>query len=202
VVATKPIESRRPAPHEGTPCGAQPLGGGVVDHDDELVRRRHRLAAACRTIICARTPGIEPSCVTDVEPSAVRTFSRRPAKQNEPLYLPSAVVTSCQTGAASWRRSHPKIQRLNKISVSVGKVDFSMGPAPGRCGANFNPRGHDHRLAFTEVLCVAKIKKLVEVIELIDVVLPAVNRPRKRLPAAIDELKGIQRKVESHPGRL
>ena len=98
--------------------------------------------------------------------------------------------------------THPEIQRLNKISISVGKVDFRMGAASGRTGANFNPRGHHHRLAFTEILCVAKINKLlVEVIKLFDVVALAVNRPRKGFPAAIDELKGIQRKVEKSPRR-
>ena len=87
---------------------------------------------------------------------------------------------------------------MNKISISVGEVDFRMGAASGRTGANFNPRGHHHRLAFTEILRVAKIKKrLVKVIELFDVVALAVNRSRKRFPAAVNKLKGIQRKVES-----
>ena len=91
----------------------------------------------------------------------------------------------------SWSGVHPETLRLNKIGVSVLKVHLGMGAAPYRFGFNFNARGYHHGLAYSEVLCVGKIKDLVEVIKLVDIVAPAVNHRWKRFPAAINYLKGF-----------
>jgi hypothetical protein len=80
---------------------------------------------------------------------------------------------------------------LNKIGISVFKVHLSVGAVPPRAHKNFNARGYHHGIALSEVLCVAKIKDVVEVIKLVDVLAIAVNHRWKRLPAAINELKDI-----------
>jgi hypothetical protein len=59
---------------------------------------------------------------------------------------------------------------LNKIGLSILKVHLGIGAAPYRSSANFNGSGYHHGFAFTEVLRVAKVNDLVEVVELLDVV--------------------------------
>ena len=64
-----------------------------------------------------------------------------------------------------------------------------MRATPYRFGFNFDACCYHHSFPYAEVLCVAKIKDVVEVVELVDVVALAVNHSRKRFPAAITDLK-------------
>jgi hypothetical protein len=90
----------------------------------------------------------------------------------------------------SWNGAHPQTLRLNKIGVSVLKVHLGMGAAPRRAGEKPNTRGYHHGIVHPEVLCVGKIKDLVEVIKLADVFAPMANH-WKPFPGAINYLKGL-----------
>jgi hypothetical protein len=69
-----------------------------------------------------------------------------------------------------------------------------VGAAPYRFGFKFNGSGYHHGFTFAEVLCVAKINDLIEVVELLDGVVLVVNNRWKRFQSAINDLKA-RRKI-------